>query len=158
MKVILFYAPSFWFTPYQPHGHAAQEAAQEAGQEAGQAPAAQAGEQAPTEQSVENCVVAFYHAEAEDQPTERRTKVASKLVKNLKWLCGKFQTRTVVLHSFGHLSASRAEPEFTSGLIADVRQRLERAEYTVVETPFGWLNEWKLHVAGPSLAKVFKDL
>jgi hypothetical protein len=28
----------------------------------------------------------------------------------------------------------------------------------VVVTPFGYLNEWKIHVAGESLAKVFKDL
>jgi hypothetical protein len=25
-------------------------------------------------------------------------------------------------------------------------------------TPFGYLNEWKLHVAGESLAKVFKEI
>ncbi len=108
------------------------------------------------ERSTENTVVAFYQAEAGD--LEREGNVLTKFVKNVKWLAGKFKTRNVVLHSFGHLSLSKAPPDFTNRLIGEARDRLVRAGFTVIETPFGYLNEWKIHVAGDSLAKVFKEL
>ncbi len=137
MKLLMFYAPEFWHKPFQKT-------------------LADAPEAAPEGESAHNAVVVFYHGEAEDH--ERRDSVLSKTLKNIKWLAGKFGTKGVVLHSFGHLSESKADPEFVRGLVSDVRQRLEGTGYTVAETPFGYLNEWKLHVAGDSLAKVFKSI
>jgi hypothetical protein len=64
----------------------------------------------------------------------------------------------VVLHSFNHLSGSKAPADFAAGLVQDARQGLETSGYSVTVTPFGYLNEWKLHVAGASLAKVFKEI
>ena len=60
--------------------------------------------------------------------------------------------------SFNHLSTSKAEPDFARDLILEARERLEAVGFTVGFTPFGYLNEWKLHVAGDSLAKVFKEI
>lgn len=137
MKLLTFYAPSFWYKTFE-----------------------KALCQAPDqerEEEVREAVVAFYQAE-EEEDEERRAKVLSKLLKNLKWQAGKFGARTVVLHSFNHLSASKAPPELAQELAEEARQRLEQSGYTVVVTPFGYLNEWKMHVAGPSLAKVFKEL
>jgi hypothetical protein len=136
LKLLMFYAPSFWFKPFEKTLEDVPDCHDEA--------------------SVENAVVVFYHSEAED--VERRKKVLTKALKNIKWLAGKFNTKTVVLHSFGHLSTSKAPPEFTGLLIDEVIQRLENAAYTVAVTPFGYLNEWKIHVAGESLAKVFKEI
>ena len=136
MKIILFYAPSFWFRTYE-----------------------KVLPDVPdhdVERTEENSVVVFYQAEAED--VEREGSVLTKLVKNIKWLAGKFKTRTVVLHSFGHLSLSKAPSEFTAKMITSAKERLTQTGYQVIETPFGYLNEWKMHVAGDSLAKVFKDL
>jgi len=136
LKIILFYAPSFWFKTYK-----------------------KVLEEVPDcdkEHKVEDTVVVFYQAEAEDE--ERRSTILTKLVKNIKWLAGKFSTKSVVLHSFGHLSSSKAPPEFTERLIKEAIDRLTNTGYQVTETPFGYLNEWKLHVAGESLAKVFKEL
>ena len=42
--------------------------------------------------------------------------------------------------------------------LQETRIRLERTGFEVFETPFGWQNEWKLHVGGESLAKVFKEI
>lgn len=137
MKLLMFYAPEFWHKPFS--------------KTLPQAPDAD-----PAGQAVRDSVVVFYHGEAEDH--ERRASVLAKTLKNIKWLAGKFGTRGVVLHSFGHLSESKADPEFVRELVAEVRQRLESTGYTVSETPFGYFNEWKLHVAGDSLAKVFKSI
>ncbi len=136
MKLILFYAPSFWFKTYQ-----------------------KVLEHVPDQDMEANChhaIVVFYHVEAGD--VERRGKVLTKFIKNIKWLAGKFNSKSVVLHSFNHLSHSKAPADFAEGFIQDARQRLERSGYSVAMTPFGYLNEWKLHVAGESLAKVFKEI
>ncbi len=135
MKIILFYTPSFWFKTYK-----------------------KVVEEVPdcdVEKKAESAVVIFYHAEAED--VDKKGGVVTKFVKNVKWLAGKFKTKTVVLHSFSHLSLSKASSELTEEIIADVKARLSRTGYSVIETPFGYLNEWKMHVAGESLAKVYKE-
>ena len=107
-------------------------------------------------EKVTDSAVIFFHVEAED--VEKRSKVVQKFVKNVKWLCGKFSTKNVVLHSFNHLSGSKAEPDFSKEVLDEVVERLERAFFKVMVTPFGYFNEFKIHVAGDSLAKVFKEL
>src|SRR5210317_460315 len=83
-------------------------------------------------ESVKDAVVVFFHVEAED--VARRTKVVQKFVKNVKWLCGKFATKNVVLHSFNHLSGSKAEPDFSKEVLDEVVTRLERTDYQVTVT------------------------
>jgi len=106
-------------------------------------------------ESVNAAAVIFFHVEAED--VEKRNKVVQKFVKNVKWLCGKFATKNIVLHSFNHLSASKADPDFSRELLGEVAERLARTDYQVMVTPFGYFNEFRIHVAGDSLAKVFKE-
>ncbi|MEW6602086.1 MAG: threonyl-tRNA synthetase editing domain-containing protein [Nitrospirota bacterium] len=136
MKILMFYAPSFWYKTYE------KVLADVPDRE--------------IEESCDNAVVVFYHAEEAD--VERKSSVLTKFIKNVKWLSGKFNTRNLVLHSFNHLSSSKAPADFTAALISEARERLLNTGFTIVETPFGYLNEWKIHVAGDSLAKVFKEL
>ena len=136
MKLLLFYCPEFWFKTFE-----------------------KALPEAPDQEAERTCreaVVVFYQAEAED--VGRESRVIDKWVKNVKWLAGKFQTRTVVLHSFNHLSASKGSSETAAFMVREARSRLERGRFEVHETPFGYLNEWKMHVSGESLAKVFKEI
>jgi hypothetical protein len=109
------------------------------------------------EESVRDAVVIFVHSEDEDEDEERRGKVLQKFVKNIKWIAGKFGARNVVLHSFNHLGVSKSSPEFALSLMDEAEERLEKAGYTVMRTPFGYFNEFRMHVAGDSLAKVFKE-
>jgi D-Tyr-tRNAtyr deacylase len=135
MKLILFYAHNFYFKT------ASKTLSEVPDQE--------------MEESVDDTVVVFFHVEADDE--EKRSGVIKKFVKNTKWLCGKFNTRNVVLHSFNHLSTSKASPEFAKELLDEVIARLNRTGYSVKSTPFGYFNEFRIHVAGDSLAKVFKE-
>ena len=100
-------------------------------------------------------MVIFFHAEKEDE--ENREKVLKKFVKNIKWIAGKFGTEKIVLHSFNHLSNSKSSAAFARGILEEAQDRLERAGFIVMTTPFGYFNEFEMHVAGDSLAKVFKD-
>jgi hypothetical protein len=135
MKILMFYAPEFWFKTYQ-------KVLDEV-------------EDRDIEEKIENAIVVFYHVEEEDD--EKRSSVLTKLVKNIKWLSGKFKTKNLVIHSFNHLSTSKASPDFSNLLIDDAKARLTNSGFVITETPFGYLNEWKIHVAGESLAKVFKE-
>ncbi|MBI5195599.1 MAG: hypothetical protein HZA10_04690 [Nitrospirae bacterium] len=110
---------------------------------------------AEREEAVKNAVVIFYHSEAKDEAD--RDGVLQKFVKNTKWIAGKFNTKNVVLHSFNHLSASKSSPEFAQALLNEVVERFQKTGFTVMTTPFGYFNEFKMHVAGDSLAKVFKE-
>ena len=135
MKLLLFYAHKWWFKT--------------SSKSLIEVPDIQ------MEDSLENTVVVFYHAEKEDE--EKGKGVLDKFVKNIKWLAGKFGTKHVVIHSFNHLSSSKASPEFSEQLINQATERLRNTGYTVMCTPFGYFNEFIIHVGGESLAKVFKE-
>ncbi|MCB2183949.1 MAG: threonyl-tRNA synthetase editing domain-containing protein [Desulfobulbaceae bacterium] len=107
------------------------------------------------EEDVGNALVVFFHVEAEDEA--REAKVIRKFVKNSKWLARKFETKNIVLHSFNHLSLSKGSPELAEKILKEVIKRLERTDFAVSHTPFGYFNEFIMHVAGDSLAKVYKE-
>lgn len=107
------------------------------------------------EESASDAVVIFFHSEAADEGD--RKAVLQKFLKNVKWLAGKFGTKNVVFHSFNHLGVSKSSPEFAAGILDEAQDRLERGGYSVMRTPFGYFNEFRIHVAGDSLAKVFKE-
>ncbi|MCK4679141.1 MAG: hypothetical protein KAT48_13490, partial [Bacteroidales bacterium] len=74
------------------------------------------------EKEYKNIQAAFIHVEKEDE--ENETAVKKKLLKNLKWIAGKNNTKKIILHSFAHLSESKAEPEFTKSLFDNIDERL----------------------------------
>jgi len=136
MKLLLFYAHRWWFKT--------------------------ASKTLPSVPDVEmenfldNAVVAFFHAEEGDEVKEK--SIFDKFVKNIKWLCGKFGTKHAVIHPFNHLSSSKASPEFAKHVMEHAAEKLKHAGYTVLCTPFGYFNEFSMHVGGESLAKVYKEL
>jgi len=136
MKLLLLYAPDYWLRPFEKNLAEAPDAANEI----------QTG----------NAVVALIHAEEKDQTDSG--SVVTKAVKNIKWLARKFETAQIVLHSFAHLSSSKAEPLAAEQILQQVAERLRSVGFTVSTTPFGYFNEFRIHVAGPSLAKVFVEI
>ena len=103
----------------------------------------------------ENIQAAFIQVEKEDE--ENETAVKRKLIKNLKWIAGKNNTKHIVLHSFAHLSESKAESEFTKSLFDDIDERLTGSGFLVEQTPFGYFLDLQIDAPGYSLARVFKD-
>jgi hypothetical protein len=136
MKLLLFYAPEFWLKPFSK----------------GLPDAPDAG----GELSVEKTVVALVHAEPAD--ADDQSRVVTKAIKNIKWVAGKFGSKRAVLHFFSHLAKEAATPELAAALVAAMAERLRNADYEVTVTPFGWFNEFKIHVGGESMAKVFVEI
>ena len=138
MKVLTFLARRFW---WKAHSRTLEHV-----------------EESDVEDALEETVVAFVHAEGADEDEAARARAKKHLVKHLKWLAGKREFKRVVLHSFTHLGAENASPEFAQAFLEEVAERLRNADYEVRQTPFGHFCEWGLDVYGESLAKVWKEI
>ena len=106
--------------------------------------------------SIENAVVGFIHVEEQDE--ENLSRVETKLVKNLKWAARKNETDRIVLHSFTHLSESKAPSEMTRRLLDSAELRLKNADYEVHQTPFGYFLDLDIQAPGHPLARLFKAI
>lgn len=107
------------------------------------------------EEEIKDALVAFIQAEEKDE--ENIKKIETKLIKNIKWAAGKNNIRRVVLHSFAHLSESKATPEITKELLKNADVRLKNANYETFQTPFGYFLDLQVEAPGKSLARIFKE-
>ncbi len=89
--------------------------------------------------------------------TEKLKAMETKLVKLIKWAAKKNDTRKILLHSFAHLSESKAGPEVSKQFFDAVEQRLTNAGYETAQTPFGYFLDLKLDAPGKSSARIFKS-
>jgi hypothetical protein len=104
----------------------------------------------------ENALVGFIQVEEHD--TEKETlKVEKNLTKNLKWGARKNECNFIVLHSFAHLSESKASPEFTKQIFDLAEKRLQNADYKTAQTPFGYFLDLDIQAPGFSQARMFKS-
>lgn len=110
------------------------------------------------EDSLEDAVVVFVHAETKDEDEEAHRRARKHVLKHVKWLAGKRELQRVVLHSFTHLGAENADPAFARTFLEELAERLRGTGYEVKQTPFGYFCEWDLSVYGESLAKVWKEV
>ncbi len=136
MKMLMLHSHDYWLKPYERNL-----------------------ENADPDAAIISCrdaLVALIHVERSDE--ELPGTVTTKALKNIKWLARKIGAKMIVLHSFAHLSTSRGEPEIAEQIIRNMATRLAASGFAVQITPFGYFNEFKIHVAGPSLAKVFIDI
>jgi len=108
------------------------------------------------EKVIENVLVGFIHAEEKDE--DNISYVETKMIKNLKWAARKNDTKKIVLHSFAHLSGTKASPEITKQLLDNSEKRLQEADYEVYQTPFGYFLDLDLKAPGNSFARLFKEV
>ncbi len=108
------------------------------------------------EETIENAIVVFANVEKEDE--EKTAKIINKTVKNITWLARKTGRNKIVLHSFAHLSNSKSNVEFAQEVFESLKDKLNNRGYEVLVTPFGYFLEFRIHVLGESLAKVWKAL
>lgn len=105
--------------------------------------------------SVEKFLIGFIHAEEKDEENLQRT--VTKLIKNLKWAAKKNNTQKIILHSFAHLSESKATSKITKEIFDNAEQRLLNSGYQVQQTPFGYFLNLRVDAPGYSLARIFKS-
>ncbi len=102
-------------------------------------------------------IVAFIQVEESDEE-KTVTSREKKLVNHLKWTARKNNCKKVILHSFAHLSDSKASVEFTKELFDKAEIRLQNAEFTTAQTPFGYFLDLEIKAPGYSLARIWATL
>jgi len=106
--------------------------------------------------SYKDVQVVCVQVEAED--TADLKSKENKLVKLIKWAAKKNETRRVLLHSFAHLSESKAPPEISKELFDRTESRLARSGFETAQTPYGYFLDLRLDAPGKSSARIFKSL
>ncbi|MFH1125669.1 MAG: threonyl-tRNA synthetase editing domain-containing protein [Candidatus Altiarchaeota archaeon] len=136
MKLLMFDSPEFWYKTHSKTLDSVQEVDEE--------------------HKVDNAVVVFLQSEKEDET--RKNGVLKDAVRNITWLAKKVGRTKVMLHSFAHLSDSKSNIEFVQETISALKAKLTEKGFEVNTTPFGYFLEFKIHVGGQSLAKVWKSI
>ncbi len=137
MKVLVFYTNSFSYTPVTKN----LEDAQEPGKG----------------KTFVKCLLAFIQVEESDEEKDVKSR-EKKLVNHLKWVARKNNTTRIVLHSFAHISFSKASPDFTKQVFDAAQARLENGDYETYQTPFGYFLDLKMDAPGYSLARIWAEL
>ena len=104
--------------------------------------------------SFSKAILAFIQVEQTDGENDLKSRV-KKLVNHLKWVARKNETYSIILHSFAHLSESKASAEFTSELFDQAELRLQNAEYITAQTPFGYFLDLNIKAPCFSLARIW---
>ena len=104
-----------------------------------------------------NSILAFIQVEETDELSDAASR-EKKLVNHLKWTARKNNCNSIILHSFAHLSESKASVEFTREIFNLAEKRLQNAGYTTAQTPFGYFLDLDIKAPGYSLARIWATL
>lgn len=137
MKVLGFYMNSFGYTT-------AEKSLPEA-------------ETVAAEFNINDAFVAFIQIEESDQEKDIKSR-DKKLSNHIKWCMRKNGAKNIVLHSFAHLSESKADAEFSLDLLNRVEKRLANGGFNVSQTPYGYFLNLKMDAPGFSLARLWASL
>jgi len=137
MKVLVMYVDGFAYKPAQKNLDSADEIV-----EGG---------------SFTDSILAFIQVEESDEEKGVKSR-EKKLVNHLKWTARKNNCKKVILHSFAHLSESKASVDYTKELFDLAETRLQNAEFTTAQTPFGYFLDLEIKAPGYSLARIWASL
>jgi len=107
--------------------------------------------------SFEDSIVAFIQVEESDEEKDLKSR-EKKLVNHLKWASRKNDCKKIILHSFAHLSDSKASVDFTKELFNEAENRLKNADFKTAQTPFGYFLDLEIKAPGFSLARIWATL
>ncbi len=137
MKVLVMYVDEFGYTPAQKNLDNATEVTESA--------------------TFQDSILAFIQVEENDEEKDVKSR-EKKLVNHLKWTARKNNCKRLILHSFAHLSESKASVEFTKELFDLAEKRLQNAEFITAQTPFGYFLDLTIKAPGFSLARIWATL
>ena len=102
-------------------------------------------------------VLTFIQVEESDEEKDVKSR-EKKLVNHLKWTARKNNCKRIILHSFAHLSESKASLEFTKELFDLAEKRLKNSGFETAQTPFGYFLDLEIKAPGYSLARIWATL
>lgn len=137
MKVLVMYVDEFSYLPAKKNLEAVEDVTEGA--------------------SFSDSILAFIQIEESDEESGAKSR-EKKLVNHLKWTARKNNCQKIILHSFAHLSESKASVEFTKEIFDLAEKRLQNGGYETVQTPFGYFLDLNLKAPGHSLARIWATL
>ncbi len=137
MKVLVMYVDEFAYQPSQKNLEEAEDITEGA--------------------RFKDSILAFIQVENSDEEKDVKSR-EKKLVNHLKWTARKNNCKSVILHSFAHLSESKASVEFTKELFCLAEKRLQNADFQTAQTPFGYFLDLDIKAPGFSLARIWATL
>jgi predicted deacetylase len=137
MKVLVMYVEEFGYAPQIKNLDSAEEITEGA--------------------NFTDSILAFIQVEESDEENDVKSR-EKKLVNHLKWTARKNNCKRVILHSFAHLSESKASVEFTKELFDLAEKRLQNAAFETAQTPFGYFLDLHIKAPGYSLARIWASL
>lgn len=137
MKVLVMYVDEFSYTPSQKNLESAETITEGA--------------------TYTDSILAFIQIEESDEEFDLKSR-EKKLVNHLKWTARKNECKKIILHSFAHLSESKASAEFTKEIFDMAEKRLQNGGYETAQTPFGYFLDLNLKAPGHSLARIWASL
>jgi predicted deacetylase len=137
MKVLVMYVDEFSYIPAKKNLESAEDVTEGA--------------------TFSNSILAFIQVEETDEEYDTKSR-EKKLVNHLKWTARKNDCQKIILHSFAHLSDSKASVEFTKEIFDLAEKRLQNGGFTTAQTPFGYFLDLNLKAPGHSLARIWATL
>ncbi len=137
MKVLVIYASEFGYQPAEKNLESAEDITEGA--------------------TFKDSVIAFIQIEESDEDYDVKSR-EKKLVNHLKWTARKNNCNSIVLHSFAHLSESKASIDFTKAIFDQAEIRLQNGGFTTAQTPFGYFLDLDIKAPGFSLARIWASL
>lgn len=137
MKVLVMYVDEFGYTPAHKNLDNATEVSDSA--------------------TFKDSILAFIQVEETDEEKDVKSR-EKKLVNHLKWTARKNNCTSIILHSFAHLSESKASVNFTKELFDLAEKRLQNAQFKTAQTPFGYFLDLNIKAPGFSLARIWATL
>lgn len=137
MKVLVMYVHEFGYTPALKNLESAEDVTRGA--------------------TFSDSILAFIQVEESDEESDVKSR-EKKLVNHLKWTARKNNCQKIILHSFAHLSDSKASVEFTKEIFDKAEKRLQNGGFTTAQTPFGYFLDLNLRAPGHSLARIWATL
>lgn len=137
MKVLVMYVDEFQYLPAQKNLDEAEDVLEGA--------------------SFRDAILAFIQVEQDDEEYDVKSR-EKKLVNHLKWTARKNNCKQVILHSFAHLSESKASVKFTKDLFDEAEKRLQNGGFVTAQTPFGYFLDLRIAAPGHSLARIWASL
>ena len=137
MKVLVMYVDEFSYTPAEKNLDTAEDITEGA--------------------SYTDSILAFIQIEQSDEEYDLKSR-EKKLVNHLKWAARKNNCKNIILHSFAHLSDSKASPDFTKESFDLAEKRLQNGGFTTAQTPFGYFINLNIKAQGHSLVRIWAEL
>lgn len=137
MKVLVMYVDEFRYKPAQKNLEDAEDVTEG--------------------KSYTDSILAFIQVEESDEEYDVASR-EKKLVNHLKWAARKNNCQSIILHSFAHLSDSKASVQFTKGIFDLSEKRLQNGGYSTSQTPFGYFLDLEIKAPGHSLARIWASL